>query len=88
MPITRPSSPHRPAAHLRGYLRKCRKRRRRQVQYEQLIAYYADGHSLRACAEFFGISFQRVHQIIQSKAPQLMRVRDWRATRRQYKVRA
>jgi predicted DNA-binding protein YlxM (UPF0122 family) len=44
------------------------------VQQAQLVAYYADGHSLRECAEFFGISFQRVHQIIQSKAPQLMRV--------------
>jgi predicted DNA-binding protein YlxM (UPF0122 family) len=43
------------------------------VQQEHIIAYYADGHSLRECAEFFGITFQRVHQIIQRKAPQLMR---------------
>lgn len=73
MSINQISSPHRPAYHLRGYLRKRRNLRKRRVQQEHIIAYYADGHSLRECAEFFGITFQRVHQIIQRKAPQLMR---------------
>jgi predicted DNA-binding protein YlxM (UPF0122 family) len=58
---------------LTDYLRKCGSLRSRHHQPAQVIAYYADGHSLRACADRFGVSFQRVHQIIQKKAPQLMR---------------
>jgi predicted DNA-binding protein YlxM (UPF0122 family) len=46
------------------------------------VAYYVDGHSLRECAEFFGVSFQRVHQIIQRKAPQLMRAPHLRMERK------
>jgi transposase len=59
-----------------GWLQQRRDSRDRQAK---IVAYYADGHSLRACAQAFGTSFQWAHQVIRSKAPQLMRVRDWRA---------
>jgi transposase len=52
-------------------------RRRNHVRGKrrlELVAYYIDGHSLRECSEHFGVSFQRVHQVIQADAPQAMRV--------------
>jgi transposase len=61
-----------------GWLQKRRDSRDRQAA---IVAYYADGHSLRECAEQFGTSFQWVHQVIRTKAPELMRIRDWRAQR-------
>jgi predicted DNA-binding protein YlxM (UPF0122 family) len=51
-----------------GWLQKRRDSRDRQVR---IVAYYVDGHSLRECAEAFGVSFQYVHQVV-SRTPQLM----------------
>jgi transposase len=51
-----------------GWLQKRRDSRDRQAR---IVAYYADGHSLRECAEQFGTSFQWVHQVIR-RTPGLM----------------
>jgi hypothetical protein len=62
------------------YIAKARRRNNvRGKRRSELVAYYIAGHSLRECAEHFGVSFQRVHQVMQADAPQAMRVRDWRA---------
>lgn len=42
---------------------------------ERVIAHYAAGNSLRECAKAFGITFQRVHDIITSCRPDLLRRR-------------
>jgi hypothetical protein len=62
------------------YIAQARRRNPMRGEHRsQVVAYYIAGHSLRECAEHFGVSFQRVHQVIQADAPQAMRVRDWRA---------
>lgn len=38
-----------------------------------LVQHYRDGLTLRECAAKFGLSMQRVHQIILRDAPELMR---------------
>lgn len=40
---------------------------------EHVIAHYAAGNSLRECAKEFGITFQRVHDIITTCRPDLLR---------------
>lgn len=41
---------------------------------ERVVRYYAT-HSLRQCAKRFGLTFQRIHQIILEEAPKKMRER-------------
>jgi transposase len=52
-----------------GFLQRLRDSRDRQAR---IVAYYADGHSLRECAEAFDVSFQYVHQVVRSRTPQRM----------------
>ena len=43
----------------------CEKRgRQKTVDYDEVIAFYKGGHTLRSTAERFGVSFQRIHQIV------------------------
>jgi transposase len=51
-----------------GWLQKRRASRERQAA---IVAYYVEGHSLRECAQAFGVSFQWVHQLIR-RTPGLM----------------
>jgi DNA-directed RNA polymerase specialized sigma subunit len=40
---------------------------------QEVIRAYKAGLTLRQCAERFGVSMQRIHQIIEKYAPHLMR---------------
>jgi DNA-directed RNA polymerase specialized sigma subunit len=40
---------------------------RRQVLYEAIRDAYADGRTLRAIAEETGLTFARIHQIVQNR---------------------
>lgn len=41
--------------------------------YGRIVAAYRSGLTLREVAEYFGLTFQRIHQIIRKHAPKLMR---------------
>lgn len=55
-------------------VRRHQARMRRMQRRAEIWERYASGLSLREVADEFGISFQRVHQIIEEDAPQTMRV--------------
>jgi uncharacterized protein (DUF433 family) len=60
---------------LTDYLQKCAGRpghRMKRGRRSEIVAYYVAGHSLRECAKQFGVSFQRVHQIVQAESPDAM----------------
>jgi len=44
-----------------------------QTRNRKIIVHYRAGFTLRECAERFGITMQRVHQIIRILHPRLMR---------------
>jgi DNA-directed RNA polymerase specialized sigma24 family protein len=59
---------------LRYLARRQRQNHMTRGRRSEIVAYYVAGHSLRACAKRFGVSFQRVHQIIQTESPEVMRI--------------
>jgi transposase len=43
------------------------------INKQQVIDYYLKNHTLRQCAKRFGVSMQRIHQIIRDLRPEIMR---------------
>jgi hypothetical protein len=47
--------------------------RRNPRHTQAILRYYRSGHTLRETARRFGLTFQRVHQVVKQNAPLEMR---------------